>query len=129
MSIKDYIHFDKAFTKNKCSCSNTLCPAVVKGFRDINDRRGNVHKFPNPTSGTQKKNEESQTNFWTRRAMLKLGINQKTHFNSKKDDSERQVTRNGPSSKVDNFIALWHYHTEILKEDNANDFWQGHGNR
>jgi hypothetical protein len=129
MSIQDYIHFDKAFTKNKCSCNNTLCPVIVKGFRDINDRRGNVHKFPNPTNGTQKKKEESQVNFWTRRAMLKLGITQKTHFNSKKDDSVRRVTRNGPSSKVDNFIALWHYHPDILKKDNANDFWQGHGNR
>ena len=55
--------------------------------------------------------------------MLKLGITQKTHFNSKKGHAGRRQTR------VDNFIALWHYHPAILKKDNADDFWYGHGHR
>ena len=117
------------FSRNDCCCSNKSCRELVAFFRKLNDKRGNVHKFPNVDKDSQSSNEKKLASMWSSRAENKLhAVSSYTRQSNRTKEKNKEIgtrSRQKESAKKDRYIALWHYHPEIFMEKNKSDFWQG----
>jgi hypothetical protein len=116
-----YFQFEKKFqSRTACICGLEECKEIVKGFRSIQDIRGNVQKLPNSVDDSKKKNiKEFNEHYW-KRLLAHRRTGNIDGLAKQNNPKPAQQTKATSQKKVDVYIALWHFDKSLLEHLSRN---------
>ena len=110
-----YFYKEKLASSHPCICGLNECINIRKGFREINDIRGDTKKLPNSKEGSRKSKAAAFNSFYTSRL--------KRHRPSTRENFKKQQNQevDNVEIKKEVYCAYWHYDKKILQHMSDNN--------
>ena len=114
---------NKNYNRKACICNRADCKQLSLEFQQLGDIRGDFSTLPNPAQNSRKNNLARKVTFYNERVVVHLKLDKVTFSdNCYNKENPQHSTRSNVDvqRKKNSYVALHHYHPELLKTHGKN---------